>query len=93
MGCLSERYMDELREEIPEVDKFYGKFNWKELINDLEAEDNEPSTPICGEAARVTTTPKHYAYIKYRKGATGTAPIAPFLSLPANTRAARWRTY
>ena len=31
MGCLSERYMDELRKEIPEVDKFYGKFNWKEL--------------------------------------------------------------
>lgn len=68
MGCLSERYMDELREEIPEVDKFYGKFNWKELINDLEAEDNEPSPPICGEAARVTTTPKHYAYIKISEG-------------------------
>ena len=68
MGCLSERYMDELREEIPEVDKFYGKFNWKELISDLEAEDNEPSTPICGEAARVTTTPKHYAYIKISEG-------------------------
>lgn len=68
MGCLSERYMDELREEIPEVDKFYGKFNWKELISDLEAEDNEPSAPICGEAARVTTTPKHYAYIKISEG-------------------------
>lgn len=68
MGCLSERYMDELREEIPEVDKFYGKFNWKELINDLEAEDNEPSTLICGKATRVTTTPKHYAYIKISEG-------------------------
>lgn len=39
MGCLSERYMDELREEIPEVDKFYGKFNWKELLADIAAAD------------------------------------------------------
>lgn len=38
MGCLSERYIDELREEIPQVDKFYGKFNWKELLNDLHSE-------------------------------------------------------
>lgn len=35
MGCLSERYLRELAIEIPQVDKFYGKFNWKELLHDL----------------------------------------------------------
>ncbi len=35
MGCLSERYLKELAIEIPQVDKFYGKFNWKELLQDL----------------------------------------------------------
>lgn len=35
MGCLSERYLKELAIEIPQVDKFYGKFNWKELLKDL----------------------------------------------------------
>ena len=35
MGCLSERYLQELKVEIPQVDKFYGKFNWKELLQDL----------------------------------------------------------
>ena len=36
MGCLSERYSEQLKAEIPEVDKFYGKFNWKELLSDLK---------------------------------------------------------
>ena len=35
MGCVSERYLKELAVEIPQVDKFYGKFNWKELLQDL----------------------------------------------------------
>ena len=35
MGCLSERYLKDLSVEIPQVDKFYGKFNWKELLQDL----------------------------------------------------------
>ena len=35
MGCLSERYLREMAIEIPQVDKFYGKFNWKELLHDL----------------------------------------------------------
>ena len=35
MGCLSERYLAELQVEIPQVDKFYGKFNWNELLTDL----------------------------------------------------------
>lgn len=64
MGCLSERYMDELREEIPEVDKFYGKFNWKELLTDLGEADNSQK-PI---AERTTTTPRHYAYVKISEG-------------------------
>lgn len=68
MGCLSERYLNELREEIPEVDKFYGKFNWTELLGDLLAEWGTPNaTPnACG--LRVTTTPAHYAYIKISEG-------------------------
>lgn len=68
MGCLSERYMDELREEIPEVDKFFGKFNWKDLLEELKEEWNlRPTTPkTCGE--RITTTPAHYAYLKISEG-------------------------
>lgn len=63
MGCLSERYLDELREEISQVDKFYGKFNWTELVNDLEHEYN---ASIANE--RVLTTPSHYAYLKISEG-------------------------
>lgn len=63
MGCLSERYIQELREEIPQVDKFYGKFNWKELLNDLHSEYNEKTLQ-----QRVITTPKHYAYLKISEG-------------------------
>lgn len=63
MGCLSERYLTELREEITQVDKFYGKFNWKELIADLEKE-YKPS--IAHE--RVLSTPSHYAFLKISEG-------------------------
>lgn len=66
MGCLSERYMDELREEIPEVDKFFGKFNWKDLLEELKAEWNLTATNTCGK--RITTTPAHYAYLKISEG-------------------------
>lgn len=62
MGCLSERYMQELQLEIPEVDKFYGKFNWKELLNDLG------QAPTNDNIHRVQTTPKHYAYLKISEG-------------------------
>lgn len=68
MGCLSERYMDELREEIPEVDKFYGKFNWKELLHDLLEEWGTPNTVPNACGLRVTTTPSHYAYVKISEG-------------------------
>lgn len=63
MGCLSERYLHDLEGEIPSVDKFYGKFNWNELISDLgEAYD------VKAEHERVLTTPSHYAYLKISEG-------------------------
>lgn len=63
MGCLSERYLKELEGEIPQVDKFYGKFNWKELLQDLgKAYQHEISIE------RTLTTPKHYAYLKISEG-------------------------
>ena len=63
MGCLSERYLKELGKEIPQVDKFYGKFNWTELLEDLgKAYDK------ANEYERHITTPKHYAYLKISEG-------------------------
>lgn len=63
MGCLSERYLNDLESEIPEVDKYYGKFNFKELAAELP-DCATPSTKV----SRLTTTPKHYAYIKISEG-------------------------
>ena len=63
MGCLSERYLKELEVEIPQVDKFYGKFNWNELLADL---DKAYHDEIAIE--RTLTTPKHYAYLKISEG-------------------------
>lgn len=63
MGCLSERYMHELGTEIPEVDKFYGKFNWSELIGDLGLIYRHDH-----RHERCLTTPKHYAYLKISEG-------------------------
>ncbi len=62
MGCLSERYMAELGEEIPQVDKYYGKFDWVNLIKDLKGEE-----ATCN-LERVQTTPSHYAYVKISEG-------------------------
>ena len=63
MGCLSERYLKELAIEIPQVDKFYGKFDWKELIHDLGTNYREEL-----HNERVLTTPAHYAYLKISEG-------------------------
>ena len=63
MGCLSERYLKELGEEIPQVDKFYGKFNWKELIADLGKSYRDEL-----KLDRQITTPSHYAYLKISEG-------------------------
>jgi len=63
MGCLSQRYKDELEAELPEVDKFYGKFNYKQLLSDLGKAD----IPACN-GVRHLTTPHHYAYVKIAEG-------------------------
>jgi len=63
MGCLSQRYQKELEKEIPLVDKFYGKFNYKQLIKDLGKSD-----ALTCNYSRHLTTPKHYAYLKISEG-------------------------
>ena len=63
MGCLSQRYKNELEAELPEVDKFYGKFNYKQLLSDLGKAD----IPACN-GVRHLTTPHHYAYVKIAEG-------------------------
>ena len=68
MGCLSERYLADLEKEIPEVDGWYGKFNYRQLLADLtESTQREPS-PLCTSAHRHITTPRHYAYLKISEG-------------------------
>ena len=63
MGCLSERYLQELAGEIPEVDKFYGKFDWQNLLTDLGKVYDEKLS-----LQRILTTPSHYAYVKIGEG-------------------------
>ena len=63
MGCLSERYREELTNEIPEIDKMYGKFDWTNLTADLAKKH-----PAIMPYDRVITTPKHYTYIKIAEG-------------------------
>lgn len=63
MGCLSQRYRSELEKEIPQVDKYYGKFDFKQLLNDL----GKTEVPSCN-GQRLLTTPHHYAYIKISEG-------------------------
>ena len=63
MGCLSERYLNDLQVEIPQVDKFYGKFNWSELLSDLGKIYYKENA-----IERHLTTPKHYAYLKISEG-------------------------
>ncbi len=67
MGCLSERYFQQLKHEIPEVDKFYGKFNWKELVGEIGATYRRD---LMNE--RSLTTPGHYAYLKISEGCNRT---------------------
>ena len=64
MGCLSQRYRNVLQQEIPEVDKFYGKFDWCQLLQDL---GKDSQATACGKE-RLLTTPKHYAYLKISEG-------------------------
>ncbi|MDR2497203.1 MAG: 30S ribosomal protein S12 methylthiotransferase RimO [Tannerellaceae bacterium] len=77
MGCLSERFAAELRSELPEVDKFYGKFDWKQLLSDL---GQTYSANL--EAERKLSTPGHYAYIKVSEGCNRSCS---FCSIPLMT--------
>lgn len=77
MGCLTERYMDELKAEIPEVDNFYGKFNWKMLISDLGKSFKQDIA-----LERSITTPNHYAYLKISEGCNRTCS---YCSIPIMT--------
>lgn len=63
MGCLSERYGSELTNEIPEVDAWYGKFNWKDLVTDIT---HKHLATVSYD--RVITTPSHHAYLKIAEG-------------------------
>ena len=63
IGCLSERYADELREEIPEVDEYFGVKDWAAIAAALGAEHKAEL-----ETDRVLTTPSHYAYLKIAEG-------------------------
>lgn len=63
MGCLSQRYQEELEAEIPQVDKFYGKFNYRQLLKDL----GKAEVDTCSWK-RHLTTPRHYAYLKISEG-------------------------
>lgn len=88
MGCLSQRYLDILKEEIPEVDLWYGKFDWSRLINDLPdviqntlIEDNSGKTrPKPWE--RKITTPSHSAYLKISEGCNR---FCAFCAIPSIT--------
>lgn len=74
MGCLSQRYQKELEKEIPEVDRFYGKFNYKQLLTDLgpaarmDGAKGQLASSLMKQRSRHLTTPHHYAYLKIAEG-------------------------
>ena len=68
MGCLAERYLADLEKEIPEVDGWYGKFNYRQLLEDQIQLDGLPEPNQPAHAARHITTPRHYAYLKISEG-------------------------
>ena len=84
MGCLSERYLHELEGELPEVDRFYGKFDWEQLIPDLGKTYFKES---CN--SRRITTPSHYVYLKISEGCDRTCA---YCAIPIITGAHKSRT-
>jgi ribosomal protein S12 methylthiotransferase len=69
MGCLSERYRAELEEELPEVDEYYGKFDFLELVESLKLKvERSRRVESCKFFERHLTTPSHYAYLKISEG-------------------------
>ncbi len=77
MGCLTERFLDEMKQELPEVDRFYGKFNWKQLLSDI-------GKSYYRELAsdRILTTPSHYAFLKIAEGCNRTCS---YCAIPIST--------
>lgn len=67
IGCLSQRYGKELQEEIPEVDGFFGKFDWKGVMEKMGEVFDETI-----RNQRILTTPSHYAYLKISEGCNRT---------------------
>jgi len=63
MGCLAERFRAELTQELPEVDRIYGKFDWRQMLADL---GHAYRDDLASE--RYLTTPSHYAYLKISEG-------------------------
>ena len=80
MGCLSQRYLDVLKKEIPEVDLWYGKFDWNRLIDDLPQEGKGKDKPK--EWERKLTTPPHSAYLKISEGCNR---FCAFCAIPSIT--------
>ena len=63
MGCLSQRYRDELLTEIPQIDSIYGKADWPKIVAELAREN-----PSVAQYDRILTTPSHHAYLKVSEG-------------------------
>lgn len=63
MGCLSQRYRDELLTEIPQIDSIYGKADWPKIVAELAREN-----PSVAQYDRILTTPTHHAYLKVSEG-------------------------
>lgn len=77
MGCLSERYRDDLLAEIPEIDRIYGKFDWVNIVSDI-IKRNPATMPY----DRVITTPSHYTYLKIAEGCNR---LCAFCAIPLIT--------
>ena len=65
MGCLSERYRAELEKELPEVDEYFGKFDFAKMVESLKL---KVESYRCASYERKLTTPRHYAYLKISEG-------------------------
>ena len=85
MGCLSERYARELREEISEVDAFYGKFDWPGILRELGQEFDDAT----GDE-RILTTPAHYAYLKIGEGCSRTCSYCAIPIITGKYRSRRF---
>ncbi|MDE7397087.1 MAG: 30S ribosomal protein S12 methylthiotransferase RimO [Muribaculum sp.] len=84
MGCLAERYATDLPGEIPEVDGWYGKFNWTRLVSDILRE-----SPGAVGYDRIITTPSHHAYLKIAEGCNR---FCAFCAIPIITGRYKSRT-